>query len=77
MAESEIDTAILSCADPAWKKVALVISQTSQRIQGQLPDNGETRDSIAARIESLVAQGRLLGKGNLHHWRQSEIRRPG
>jgi Protein of unknown function len=76
MTDSEIDAAILSSTNHDWKKVALVIGRTVKCLYGELSGDEEKHDRIAARIESLVAQGRLQGQGNLKRWRNSEVRCP-
>jgi hypothetical protein len=77
MTDSEIDAAVLSSAEPSWSKVAMVICRTMECLLGELPGDEKMNDRIAARIESLVAQGRLQGRGNLERWRHSEVRCPG
>jgi hypothetical protein len=74
MSDSRIDEAILSVAETRWKKVALIISRTSETSAGDLTEGDAER--IAQRIEALVGKGRLLAQGNIKGWRFSELRLP-
>jgi hypothetical protein len=71
MSDSRIDEAI---AETRWKKVALIISRTSETSAGDLTEGDAER--IAQRIEALVGKGRLLAQGNIKGWRFSELRLP-
>jgi hypothetical protein len=71
MSDSRIDEAI---AETRWKKVALIISRTSETSAGDLTEGDAER--IAQRIEALVGKGRLLAQGNIKRWRFSELRLP-
>lgn len=68
-----IDEAILKAAGDRWTKVAMVIVKTATAVDERLPDD-ERSDAIAQRIEVLVADGRLVARGNIRNWRFSEVR---
>ena len=76
MNDSEIDKAILSSVEPSWKKVAMVISGAARKVYGGLPDGDKAYKLIAARIELLVRDGRLIAQGDVTRWRHSEVRQP-
>ncbi len=66
-----LDALILSFTSERWLKVARIIGQVSERT------GEETRlDTIAARIRTLVDEGKLEAKGDVSRWRYSEVRRP-
>jgi hypothetical protein len=72
MVDSELDELILSFAETRWLKVARIIGQTSDQLEhaGCAPD----LKLIARRIEALVGSDVLESRGDLSHWRYSEIR---
>jgi len=71
---AEIDEAILSVVTDRWQKVAMVLV----RVLGgrHLEADRSEYDSIAARIEALIEQGKLQCEGNPKRWRHSEVRLP-
>ncbi len=76
MNTSRIDEAILSVAQPHWRKVAMIIGKTADVDGVGVTDDDEGHEIIAARIEALVGEGRLVAQGNLKKWRNSEVRLP-
>jgi hypothetical protein len=73
--DAQLDALILRSVQPKWLKVAMVIARTEKLCT----QNSLTFDShaVAARIASLVRDGRLEGDGDLSLWRHSEVRLPG
>lgn len=69
-----LDDIILSNANARWRKVALVMALTNDRIREIQLD--ASLDEIAERIKALVRTGRLESQGNLDRWRHSEVRLP-
>jgi len=72
-----IDETILSRlmdAEGRWRKVAFVIVHVMRALQDELPDDDESYERIARRIESLAKEGRLIAQGDVKNWRLSEIR---
>ncbi len=65
-----MDVAILSAASEEWRKVFRVVLTVSQ-------ERHEQPEMVGARIERLVAAGKLESRKNLTLWRFSEIRLPG
>jgi uncharacterized protein DUF3658 len=70
-----IDEAILSVAEPSWRKVALVIVKVAEKMDSDLPAGDAGCDFIAARIEILIRSGRLVSRGDVTKWRRSEVRK--
>ncbi len=69
-----IDVFLLSFASGRWQKVAKIIENTLWTC-----DNQRLRVSAKAidmRMAVLVRNGRLEAKGNIKHWRYSEVRLP-
>jgi hypothetical protein len=75
MTDSEIDDAVLAVAEVSWRKVAMIIAKTAERLSGDLPEGDEGYHLVARRIEALVRDGRLVAQGNIKKWRHSEVRR--
>jgi hypothetical protein len=73
---SQIDDAILAVALPHWRKVAMVIAKTSERLGSFSTDGDVQYHSYAERIEALVREGRLIAQGDITKWRYSEVRLP-
>jgi hypothetical protein len=74
-----IDAAIfssLAAAEGRWRKMAFVIVRVVEAAGKTLPDEEESYERIAQRIESLVQQGYLTAQGNIKDWRSSEVRLP-
>jgi hypothetical protein len=71
----ELDATILSHAGERWLKAAAVAARTMQ--DRRLGPTDEQLEIVVARMGALVAQGRLVAKGNLKHPRFSEVRLPG
>lgn len=65
------DDLILSETGERWLKVARIIGRVSDRVAG-----GPHFDEVAARIRTLVDEGKLEAKGDLSRWRFSEVRLP-
>ena len=72
--DARLDAVILSCANEEWRKVAMLIAQTTDaaRLQGI----AAPAQAIAARIYALAANHRLEVQGNIRRWRASEVRLP-
>lgn len=68
-----IDEAVLSCVRDDWRKVAMVVSLSMERLGGQYP--GFSDVFYAERVRALADSGRLEGQGNLSYMRFSEVRR--
>jgi len=73
-ADAQIDAFILSSARARWLKVARVIAD----VRKECERSGLAADEhhVSSRIRVMAADGRLEGRGNLAHWRFSEVRRP-
>ena len=76
MNDSRIDEAVLAVVEAYWKKVAMIISKTADKLSDELEGNDETYNVIASRIEALVLDGRLEPQGNVKNWGFSEVRIP-
>jgi hypothetical protein len=76
MTDSDIDASILAVVEASWRKVAMIVAKAAEILARDLPDEDDTYDLIARRIEVLVHDGRLVAKGDLKQWRHSEVRRP-
>jgi hypothetical protein len=74
--DSEIDDAILAVAQPSWRKVAMIMGKTAEKLRGGLPDGDEGYILIAKRISKPVSEGRLAAQGNVGRWRNGEVRLP-
>ncbi len=70
MTESEADDQLISAISSVWQKVAMVIG----KVLSVSPDAEGA--NLAARIEKLVAAGRVELRGDLGNWRTSELRAP-
>lgn len=69
-----IDAAILSCALPRWRKVAMMVGRCMEKLESRYP--GFSDSFYARRIQTLASQGRLESQGNLDCMRFSEVRLP-
>jgi len=76
MNAARIDEAILSVAQPHWRKVAMIIAKTAEVEGIGVADDENGHEVISSRIEALVGEGRLVAQGNLKRWRYSEVRLP-
>ena len=76
LSDLQIDEAILSVAEPSWRKVAFVIIKVPDTMGSDLPEGDAGFNLVAKRIEFLVRGGRLLAQGDIKKWRHSEIRKP-
>jgi hypothetical protein len=74
--ESEIDEAVFAVADGHFRKVAMIIVKTAEKLGSRLPEGDEGDILIAKRIKALVSEGRLVAQGNVGKWRRSEVRLP-
>ncbi len=77
MTSPEIDSAVLAVTEVHWRKVAMIILKTAQRLGRDLPEGDTGYSMIAARIAALVAASRLASQGDISRWRHSEVRLPG
>jgi hypothetical protein len=59
MDDLQIDDAVLAVAKPSWKKMALIIVDTADKLGIKFPYTEEELHLIASRIEALVRDGRL------------------
>jgi len=71
---SAIDDGILSCARPHWRKVAMIVGQTMQKLADRFPQFSDT--FYAHRVRTLADKGRLESQGNLSYMRFSEVKLP-
>jgi hypothetical protein len=69
--DAALDDLIVSIADAQWQKVAMIVAGALR--YGHLELTAET---TRARLEALVASGRLQARGDLSLWRHSEVRLP-
>jgi Protein of unknown function len=69
-----IDDAVLSCALPRWRKVAMVAGLTMEKLADRFPQFSDV--FYAERIRALADQGQLESQGNLSYMRFSEVRLP-
>ena len=76
MSVTDIDDSVLAVANTSWRKVAMVIGRTAERLGSTLPEGDDGYHLIAHRIQALVRDGRLLAQGNVSNWRHSEVRLP-
>ena len=76
LSDLQIDEAILSVAEPSWRKVAFVIIKVTDTMGSDLPEGDAGFNLVAKRIEFLVRGGRLLAQGDIKKWRHSEVRKP-
>jgi hypothetical protein len=70
-----IDEAVLSCVCDHWRKVAMVVSLSMERLGDQYPDFTDV--FYAERVRALADSGRIEARGNLSYMRFSEVRRTG
>lgn len=74
---SEIDQLLLSFCKSRWLKVARVIADTQQMLEGRgISMSSDLFDAMDVRLAILVRTGRLEAKGDIRRWRFSEIRLP-
>ena len=76
--DSQIDVAILAVLDDRgghWTKVAWVAVSARDRLGSDFPSGEAGHRLVAKRIAALVAERRLLAKGDITQWRFSEVRR--
>lgn len=76
MTAQEIDSVVLAVSEPHWRKVAIIILKTAERLGPDLPEGDAGYSMIAARIAVPVAAGRLASQGDISRWRHSEVRLP-
>jgi len=70
--ESDLDGLVFSLLKPDWRKMAMILAQSSQRCEElSLP-----LEVVAARIRALAEDGRIDHQGDLRRWRASEVRLP-
>ena len=69
-----LDALILAAAKSRWQKVARIAGE----VEGRLEDIGQTVEDrrITERIQALADAGQLESKGDISHWRYSEVRLP-
>lgn len=68
-----LDAAILAQAGPQWRKVAMVLARTGEAF-GSLTER--EFEALGARLNALVASGKLVAQGDISRWRDSEVRLP-
>ena len=76
VSDSQVDDAILAVAKPSWRKVAFIVGRAAKHIGGEFTEREDAYQIVAARIQSLAADGRLAAQGNLAKWRFSEVKIP-
>ena len=76
MTSSEIDSAVLAVTEVHWRKVAMIIMKTAERLGPGLALGDAGYNMVVARIAALVAAGRLVSQGDISRWRHSEVRLP-
>ena len=76
MTDSQIDEAILAVTQTSGQKVAMIISQASDKLGPSLPKGQNGHVMIARRIKSLVDAGRLVAQGEAGRWRNGEVKLP-
>lgn len=69
MNKEALDAVVIENIGRDWRKVALVIARVLELYERQT-----TEGEIASAIQRLVQSGRLLGRGDLNSWRQSEVK---
>jgi hypothetical protein len=69
-----IDGAILANSSSRWLKVARVVGDTEEALEGRYP--GVSYIFYAQRLRYLAEQRRLESQGNLEYMRFSEVRLP-
>src|ERR1700754_3508469 len=67
-----VDAAVLSCARSRWRKVAMVVSLSMEKLEARYP--GFSDAFYAHRVRSLVECGKLESNGDLSYMRFSEVR---
>ena len=73
----ELDTALLACLTQRWMKVASVLGRAAEVPGLGYQPGTEDYDVLALRLGELVASGAVEARGDLNHWRLSEVRLPG
>jgi uncharacterized protein DUF3658 len=68
----ELDAAILSHVEARWLKTARIAGAALAEFE--ISPSDDQVEVVIARLRALVAQGRLLAKGNLSRPRYSEVR---
>jgi hypothetical protein len=74
--DPELDAALLASIGPRWTKVARVLACAAELPSLGFEAGEEDYDVLAVRLGELVASGAVLARGDLNHWRLSEVRRP-
>ena len=76
---SDIDRLLLfSCCDARWRKVARIIGQTYETLEGRgIAISAGIAKLMDARMAVLVRNEKLEAKGNIKRWGCSEVRLPG
>lgn len=74
--DKDVDDAVLAMVEPSWRKVAFIVGRAAQHLGEEFAARTDAYQFVARRIETLVADGRLVSQGNLAKWRFSEIRLP-
>jgi len=75
---ADLDRLLLSFCAERWMKVARIIGDTMQALERRgVQMDGSVADQLDARMAVLVGGGQLQAKGNIKHWRYSEVRLPG
>jgi hypothetical protein len=67
-----VDALIVSCAPPAWTKIAVLIARVTDAAKEQ--NVTVTPQQIAARIYVLAEAQKLAVQGNVRRWRAGEVR---
>jgi hypothetical protein len=67
-----VDAVVLSCAHSRWRKVAMVVSLSMEKLEARY--SGFSDVFYAHRVRSLVECGKLESQGDLSCMRFSEVR---
>jgi hypothetical protein len=71
----DLDRLLLSFCDTRWLKVARIAGETLEALeQHGVALDGTVADQIDTRLAALVGSGQLEAKGDIKHWRYSEVR---
>jgi hypothetical protein len=74
MTSDQLDALILLTANSRWQKVARIIARAGYVLKDMSEAVEDER--IAERIQVLADTGCLESRGNVAHWRHSEVRLP-
>ncbi|MDI1273988.1 hypothetical protein [Polaromonas sp.] len=76
VAASQLDAALMASIGPRWAKVAMVLGRAAKVPGLVFAEDEDEYETLAERLEELVAFGHVLAEGDLKEWRFSEVRLP-